>query len=75
MRDRVGMLTEGWSRLGHDLGFGVGIAQGFATLGRKVGELEVLRMVGEAVNSSLDVDRVFQGHGHRHPARGSRTDL
>ena len=34
MRDRVEMLTEGWSRLGHDLGFGVGIAQGFATLGR-----------------------------------------
>ena len=34
MRDRVGTLVEGWSRLGHDLGFGVGIAQGFATLGR-----------------------------------------
>jgi adenylate cyclase len=34
MRDRVRTLVEGWSRLGHDLGFGVGIAQGFATLGR-----------------------------------------
>jgi adenylate cyclase len=34
MRDRVGTLTDGWRRLGHDLGFGVGIAQGFATLGR-----------------------------------------
>ena len=34
MRDRVGTLVEGWSRLGHDLGFGVGISQGFATLGR-----------------------------------------
>jgi adenylate cyclase len=34
MRDRVAGLVEGWSRLGHDLGFGVGIAQGFATLGR-----------------------------------------
>jgi adenylate cyclase len=34
MRDRVESLIEGWSRLGHDLGFGVGIAQGFATLGR-----------------------------------------
>jgi class 3 adenylate cyclase len=34
MRDRVGTLVEGWSRVGHDLGFGVGIAQGFATLGR-----------------------------------------
>jgi adenylate cyclase len=34
MRDRVAGLVAGWSRLGHDLGFGVGIAQGFATLGR-----------------------------------------
>jgi adenylate cyclase len=34
MRDRVATLVESWSRLGHDLGFGVGIAQGFATLGR-----------------------------------------
>ncbi|HJV14830.1 MAG TPA: response regulator [Propionibacteriaceae bacterium] len=34
MRDRVRTLIGGWSRLGHDLGFGVGIAQGFATLGR-----------------------------------------
>ena len=34
MRERVRTLAEGWSRVGHDLGFGVGIAQGFATLGR-----------------------------------------
>lgn len=34
MRDRVADLAAGWSRRGHDLGFGVGIAQGFATLGR-----------------------------------------
>ena len=34
MRDRVRTLAESWSRIGHDLGFGVGISQGFATLGR-----------------------------------------
>jgi len=34
MRDRVATLVDGWSQLGHNLGFGVGIAQGFATLGR-----------------------------------------
>jgi adenylate cyclase len=34
MRDRVGDLERHWRRLGHDLGFGVGVAQGFATLGR-----------------------------------------
>lgn len=34
MRDRVLGLAAEWSRRGHDLGFGVGIAQGYATLGR-----------------------------------------
>ena len=34
MRARVAQLQEDWSRRGHDLGFGVGIAQGHATLGR-----------------------------------------
>jgi class 3 adenylate cyclase/CheY-like chemotaxis protein len=34
MRNRVQQLAEGWSRRGQDLGFGVGIAQGYATLGR-----------------------------------------
>ncbi len=34
MRTRVMGLAEGWSRQGHDLGFGIGIAQGYATLGR-----------------------------------------
>ena len=34
MRDRVSELADDWRRRGHDLGFGVGIAQGFATLGR-----------------------------------------
>ncbi|KRB47668.1 guanylate cyclase [Terrabacter sp. Soil810] len=34
MRDRVDELASRWSRQGHDLGFGIGIAQGYATLGR-----------------------------------------
>ena len=34
MRDRVTELADGWHRRGNDLGFGIGIAQGFATLGR-----------------------------------------
>ena len=32
-RDAIGALTEKWRRLGHDIGFGIGIAHGFATLG------------------------------------------
>ena len=34
MRDRVADLAEEWRRSGYDLGFSVGIAQGYATLGR-----------------------------------------
>ena len=33
LRDAIGALTATWSRLGHAIGFGIGIAHGFATLG------------------------------------------
>jgi len=33
MRQQMGELTEKWRKRGHQLGFGVGIAQGYATLG------------------------------------------
>ena len=33
VREAIGVLTETWCRLGHDIGFGIGIAHGFATLG------------------------------------------
>jgi class 3 adenylate cyclase len=33
VRDAIGTLTETWRRWGHDIGFGIGIAHGFATLG------------------------------------------
>ena len=33
MREAIGALTETWLRLGHEIGFGIGIAHGFATLG------------------------------------------
>jgi GAF domain-containing protein len=33
VRDAIGALTATWRRLGHEIGFGIGIAHGFATLG------------------------------------------
>ena len=33
LREAIGALTSTWSRLGHEIGFGIGIAHGFATLG------------------------------------------
>jgi class 3 adenylate cyclase len=34
MRSRVRGLAEGWRRRGYDLALGVGVSQGYATLGR-----------------------------------------
>jgi DNA-binding NarL/FixJ family response regulator len=34
MREQVTLLTSSWRKRGHALGFGVGIAMGYATLGR-----------------------------------------
>jgi len=34
MRDTIGLLTQKWRNRGHSLGFGVGIALGYATLGQ-----------------------------------------
>ena len=34
MRDTIGQLTEKWRNRGHNLGFGIGIALGYATLGQ-----------------------------------------
>ncbi|MGH8057285.1 MAG: adenylate/guanylate cyclase domain-containing protein, partial [Candidatus Entotheonellia bacterium] len=34
MRERLGEMAETWRKRGHQLDFGVGIAQGYATLGK-----------------------------------------
>jgi class 3 adenylate cyclase/HAMP domain-containing protein len=34
MRDTIGQLTEKWKNRGHSLGFGLGVAMGYATLGQ-----------------------------------------
>ncbi len=34
MRGAVGSLSSSWAARGHEIGFGIGIAQGYATLGR-----------------------------------------
>lgn len=34
MRDAATLVLDRWRKLGHELGFGVGIAKGYATLGR-----------------------------------------
>jgi class 3 adenylate cyclase/CheY-like chemotaxis protein len=68
MRDQIARLSEKWSRSGHDVGFGVGIAHGYATLGTigyegrfqysvtgKVANLAA-RLCGEAKSGQILID-------------------
>jgi class 3 adenylate cyclase len=81
MRDRVMVLASKWKKLGHDLGFGMGIAHGYATLGRissegrfdytAVGRVVNLaaRLCGEAKSGQILVD------GKVHTAVEALTDF
>src|SRR5581483_5991306 len=72
MRDRVIDLAGKWKKLGHELGFGVGIAHGYATLGRvssegrfdytAIGRVVNLaaRLCGEAKSGQILIDGKVQ---------------
>jgi adenylate cyclase len=69
MREGVAGLGEKWRKYGHELGFGVGIAQGYATLGpigfagrfdyTAIGTVVNLaaRLCGEAHSGQILIDR------------------
>jgi len=73
MRDTVGKLTERWRNRGHNLGFGIGIALGYATLGQvgfeqrleyaAIGSVTNLasRLCGEARPNQIVVSRRVYG--------------
>lgn len=51
MRERTVELAKGWRKRGHDLGFGVGIAMGYATLGPiRAGDQSHYGAIGVATN-------------------------
>lgn len=68
MRDCVTQLAAKWARAGHQLGFGVGISNGYATIGRigfegrsdytVIGSVAdaAVRLCGEAQNGQILVD-------------------
>ena len=72
MREQIGALLGKWRKLGHELGFGVGIAQGYATLGRigfegrfdyaAIGSVVNLaaRLCSEANDGQILIDRKVQ---------------
>lgn len=73
MRDTIGPLTERWRNRGHSLGFGIGIALGYATLGQvgfeqrleyaAIGSVTNLasRLCGEARANQIVVSRRVYG--------------
>jgi class 3 adenylate cyclase/HAMP domain-containing protein len=73
MRDTIGPLTERWRNRGHSLGFGIGIALGYATLGQvgfeqrleyaAIGSVTNLasRLCGEAQANQIVVSRRVYG--------------
>ncbi len=50
MRDTIGALTERWRNRGHSLGFGVGIALGYATLGQVAEQRLEYAAIGSVTN-------------------------
>jgi adenylate cyclase len=78
MRDAVATLSHQWSRSGHDVGFGIGIAHGYATLGAigyegrlqysvtgKVANLAA-RLCDEAKNGQILIDISVRGAAEMH---------
>jgi class 3 adenylate cyclase len=72
LRESIGVLAQGWKKHGYALGFGVGIAGGYATMGTIgfEGRLEysaigtvvnlAARLCGEAVNNQILISqRIF----------------
>ena len=90
MRDTIGQLTEKWRNRGHNLGFGIGIALGYATLGQigfeqrleyaAIGSVTNLasRLCDEAKASQIVVSQARLRHGRamgrRPPDRRSESE-
>ena len=87
MRDTVGPLTEKWRNRGHSLGFGIGIALGYATLGQvgfeqrleyaAIGSVTNLasRLCGEAKAGQIVVSRRVYGMVEPHVEGRAIDDL
>ena len=87
MRDTIGPLTERWRNRGHSLGFGIGIALGYATLGQvgfeqrleyaAIGSVTNLasRLCSEAKSNQIVVSRRVYGMVEAHVEARALDDL
>ncbi|MCC8968001.1 HAMP domain-containing protein [Bradyrhizobium sp. Pear76] len=87
MRETIGALTEKWRNRGHSLGFGMGIALGYATLGQvgfeqrleyaAIGSVTNLasRLCGEAKAGQIVVSRRVYGMVEPHVEGRAIDDL
>src|SRR6185295_11657662 len=70
MREAAAALISSWRRLGRDLGFGAGIAQGYATLGQiGFSERSGYTAIGTVCNVGPSLCR---GQGRPNSARSAR---
>jgi class 3 adenylate cyclase len=73
MQERFGMLAEGWHKRGYELAMGIGVAQGYATIGaigfegrRDYGAIGTVtnlaaRLCGEAAGGQILISQRVQG--------------
>ena len=73
VRDAIGALTETWRRLGHDIGFGIGIAHGFATLGT-IGFEGTLRLCRHRHGVQCRLSPVRRGQAGANPHQSASVD-
>ena len=66
MRERFAILAAGWSKLGFELGLGIGIATGYATLGRigfegryDYGMVGTAVIVASRLSSAAEADQIL----------------
>jgi hypothetical protein len=71
MRDAIGGLTEKWRLLDHDIGFGIDIAHGFATLGTIGFEGRYDHAAIGTVSCSLSLVRRSQARANPHQPSGA----
>jgi adenylate cyclase len=65
MRDEIAKLSQKWSRSGHHLGFGIGVAHGYATLGTIGYEGRLQYSVTGKVANLAALGRSYRAAQHR----------
>ena len=72
MRDAIGALTDRWRRLGHDIGFGIGIAQALPRSAPSA--LRVVRLCRHRDGIQCCLSPLRRGQARSNPNQSTRPD-